>query len=540
MSSHKRGRTDSHLSKEQYNAGGGSALSSTQGSSFGGGGNAGPFPSGGGMALADSDTLTARKVARTGAARMRLLNKKFKEAVAGVLAKDGEADLTFMVADYLSYSTRVRQTFLADHGQVHMCGNGDCGQLGFGTEEMRDMEVKAPRLLPGLAKHRVVTVACGGIANAALTESGRVFTWGSSDDGGLGRPGGPDAPEQFPGEVREGLEGATIVALASGDCQTMALDISGRVYGWGCYKDKEGKQWFQPPPGNGSKACKGASKSPVVISGLPSDVVEIKCGASFCVALTSKGDVLSWGIGEIGELGRDVCSMKVPPVPGSDDEPPYDFDGILRDHLTPGGMYKEAGAADGGGARMEKVKAIGCGDYHSMVVTRADADVYACGLNSYGQLGLGDTDNRKRLTLVEDLIGLNTMAAAGGAQHSLVLTTEGLFSFGRNDSGQLGCTASLSKDDWGAFEQNPMEVHLPEDAGNPVKVECGTNHCLVITDKHELYTWGYGETCALGHGNDTDCTLPKKVDTKKRGITKVLDADGGGQHSAILGETANS
>lgn len=52
------------------------------------------------------------------------------------------------------------------------------------------------------------------------------------------------------------------------------------------------------------------------------------------------------------------------------------------------------------------------------------------------------------------------MAAAGGAQHSLVLTTEGLFSFGRNDSGQLGCTASLGKDDWGAFEKNPVEVRM--------------------------------------------------------------------------------
>ena len=30
MSSHKRGRTDGHLSKEQYNAGGGGALSLTQ------------------------------------------------------------------------------------------------------------------------------------------------------------------------------------------------------------------------------------------------------------------------------------------------------------------------------------------------------------------------------------------------------------------------------------------------------------------------------------------------------------------------------
>ena len=48
-------------------------------------------------------------------------------------------------------------------------------------------------------------------------------------------------------------------------------------------------------------------------------------------------------------------------------------------------------------------KAIGCGDYHSLVVTRADADVYTCGLNSYGQLGLGHMDNKMRLELVKDL-----------------------------------------------------------------------------------------------------------------------------------------
>lgn len=67
--------------------------------------------------------------------------------------------------------------------------------------------------------------------------------------------------------------------------------------------------------------------------------------------------MLSWGIGEIGELGRDVCSMKVPPVPGSDEEPPYDFDGVLRDHLTPGGMYiTHSGATEAGGSRMENVK----------------------------------------------------------------------------------------------------------------------------------------------------------------------------------------
>ena len=103
-------------------------------------------------------------------------------------------------------------------------------------------------------------------------------------DGGLGRQSGPDAPEQFPGQVKEGLEGAIVIGLGCGDCHTVALDISGKVYGWGCFRDKEGKQWFQPPKGEGAEAAKRASKLPVVIQGLPPDVAEVKCGASFSSA----------------------------------------------------------------------------------------------------------------------------------------------------------------------------------------------------------------------------------------------------------------
>ena len=69
-----------------------------------------------------------------------------------------------------------------------------------------------------------------------------------------------------------------------------------------------------------------------------------------------QGEVFSWGIGEIGELARDVCPMKFPAVPGSDDEPAYDFEGIRRDHITPGGMYRATGQDGLVGARMEGVK----------------------------------------------------------------------------------------------------------------------------------------------------------------------------------------
>ena len=35
------------------------------------------------------------------------------------------------------------------------------------------------------------------------------------------------------------------------------------------------------------------------------------------------------------------------------------------------------------------------------------------------------------------------------------------------------------------------------------------------------FRWGYGDSCALGHGSDEDHPLPKLVDTQKRGIVKV-------------------
>jgi alpha-tubulin suppressor-like RCC1 family protein len=40
--------------------------------------------------------------------------------------------------------------------------------------------------------------------------------------------------------------GEVVVGLACGDGQTIAVSTEGRIWGWGCYKDKEGKKWFNP------------------------------------------------------------------------------------------------------------------------------------------------------------------------------------------------------------------------------------------------------------------------------------------------------
>ena len=59
-----------------------------------------------------------------------------------------------------------------------------------------------------------------------------------------------------------------------------------------------------------------------------------------------------------------------------------------------------------------------------------------------GQLGLGDTHNRRAPSVVEGLWAMPVHQLAAGDQHSAALTASGfLFTWGSNDKGQLGLPA---------------------------------------------------------------------------------------------------
>ena len=75
-----------------------------------------------------------------------------------------------------------------------MPGNGDCGQLAHGVEEDDDMAVRFPRIVYSLRDKRAVSISCGGLHNAVVTETGQLYTWGCNDDGSLGRLGEETVP----------------------------------------------------------------------------------------------------------------------------------------------------------------------------------------------------------------------------------------------------------------------------------------------------------------------------------------------------------
>ena len=74
--------------------------------------------------------------------------------------------------------------------------------------------------------------------------------------------------------------------------------------------------------------------------------------------------------------------------------------------------------------------------YHTFILKESD-ELFAFGYNCYGQLGLGDNENRNIPTLIMQDKTIRQIVC--GEDHSFILKESGeLFAFGCNNSGQLG------------------------------------------------------------------------------------------------------
>ncbi|EIW58162.1 RCC1/BLIP-II [Trametes versicolor FP-101664 SS1] len=126
------------------------------------------------------------------------------------------------------------QLWSAGANQAGQCGHPACPQIS--TFKL----VNGPKL--GGVKEKVVQAAAGITFSVVLTESGKVFAFGSEEKGQLanGQAGerivsaGKSAfdYETEPILVR-GLVERKIVKIACGSQHAIALDSEGRVYGWG-------------------------------------------------------------------------------------------------------------------------------------------------------------------------------------------------------------------------------------------------------------------------------------------------------------------
>ncbi|KAJ0027373.1 hypothetical protein Pint_36467 [Pistacia integerrima] len=112
---------------------------------------------------------------------------------------------------------------LTDEGKVLSWGYGGHGQLGHCSTENQ----KVPVVIKALADERVVYIACGGSSSAAITDKGKLYMWGNAKDSQLGVPGLPEV-QPCPVEVKfltedDGLGPHKVLSVAVGASHAMCL-----------------------------------------------------------------------------------------------------------------------------------------------------------------------------------------------------------------------------------------------------------------------------------------------------------------------------
>lgn len=331
---------------------------------------------------------------------------------------------------YIAEAAKLKRKYLREYGDVAVCGSGECGQLGSGEGLMDSRKLK---VLANLRGQDINQIAAGGLHTVSLSENGTVYAWGCNDDGSLGvlepteegflptqvtgfypsqhGPNGTDGLLDESGNILPFLQRpeANIVQVYAGNTQSLALCSKGNVFTFGAVKDDEGRNFcFEPPkddprptisPRDMAKVESGdedierltvplgKNNHPVHLTKMPKKVTAISAGEHINAAILEDNTLVTWGLGITGEMARPVCKVTKK----------TSLDLITRERLTPHPVQWA------GPPLKRTVLQVSCGSFHLLAVSREgnnQLSVYSSGLNQYGQLGLGDTENRNTLTKV--------------------------------------------------------------------------------------------------------------------------------------------
>ncbi|XP_073282185.1 uncharacterized protein [Primulina huaijiensis] len=418
------------------------------------------------------------------------------------------------------------------------------------------------RLPPG-AGNSWKDVCGGGCGFAmAISDPGKLITWGSTDDLGQsyvtsGKHG--EMPEPFPLPTE-----ALITKAAAGWAHCVAVTAEGaEVYTWG-WKEcvPSGKVFGDPatglstekevfekhsslladqesPRSQGSKSrcgtgsggdTKGGDEttkrrriSPAkqvaesstscdeTLSAFPClvtlnqgvRIATVAAGGRHTLALSVSdvGQVWGWGYGGEGQLGLGsrIRMVSSPhPVPCID----LSFSKDRSMALSRGSMGSE-----GQGFRVpgSYVISIACGGRHSAVITDAGA-ILTFGWGLYGQCGQGNTDDELSPTCVSSLLGIKIEGVAAGLWHTVCISADGdVYAFGGNQFGQLGTGTNQA-------EILPRLLDAPSLENVHVKtVSCGARHSAILSEDGKAFCWGWNKYGQLGLGDVIDRNVPSQV-----------------------------
>lgn len=276
------------------------------------------------------------------------------------------------------------------NGTLWSWGNGQFGQLGNGIFNSATWTVTQV----GTANDWL-TVSAGNRFSLAIKTNGTLWSWGLNNVGQLGISNLID--QNLPVQVGTA---SNWLKIDAGNQHSLAIDTTGFVYAWG---DNTFGQF-----GNGTNT---SSLTPIMVSS-SNNWAEVSAGLDHSLFLNSFGFLFSSGNNTNGQLGNGSNTASNMMLPAT----------------NTGAQFRYIAISAGGG--------------HSLAIDNGN-QLWSSGLNTQGQLGLGNNTSTNVLTQVGTS---NTwFAISAGDVHSLAMeTTTSLWSTGRGLEGQLGIGTNVA------------------------------------------------------------------------------------------------
>ena len=235
---------------------------------------------------------------------------------------------------------------------------------------------------------------------------------------------------------------------------------------------------------------------------------------------------LLWGLGELGQLGAGNChNRRAPtrvaglPAPVRQVTAGYRQTGIVTDagHLLRCG-FGEYGQ-------------LGLGDEDNRTTPTEGSSVYTFGCGDAGRLGHGNEENQlaPRQVPAAGLHHEQVVMVAVGSAHTVALSAEGqVYTWGWGFFGQLGHNDLVN-------QLVPRQVEPGRLGGEKVVFEAaGEDHTAAVTGGGRLYTWGTGVAGQLGHGDERNRRTPGPVGAGAFRGAAVVMAACGGEHTLVV------
>lgn len=309
---------------------------------------------------------------------------------------------------------------------------------------------------------------------AAITTNNDLYCWGNTYYGQVGNGKVSEIQrytsrlfEYKPVKILSGVASVTIDGstdsgmAAKGKTLVAAIMKNGDLYCWGYNGSGQ--------VGNGQSGEEVSQATPYKVL---SNVVSVRIKDECIVALTTNGDLYSWGKSTNGEVGNGKIGK-----------------GAVQ--TTPAKI-------------LSNVASLNTTDGPTAAITK-NGDLYCWGSNILGNVGNGTTDNQAKPVKV-----LSDVASVQFGRTTLAITnSDDLYCWGYTEQGQVG-NGMIGSTDWRQTSPALVLSDVASAAGNVFNT-------VAITKSGDLYSWGEGGT--VGNGEITGQAKPVKLLSNMASVT---------------------